>query len=58
MQIDTINKVINVESSNQDAQGKPLLEWNMDAATGKVKQTKRSKDGAQVQVTSKEIDVK
>jgi len=37
MQIDTINKVINVESSSQDAQGKPLLEWSMDATTGKVK---------------------
>jgi len=43
MQIDTINKVINVESSSQDAQGKPLLEWSMDATTERLNRLKDQK---------------
>lgn len=40
-----------------DAKGRPVLEWEMNKNTGHVTETMRAKDGTEVQVREKDIDV-
>lgn len=57
LKFDTVNNIVGVQSEDVDAKGRPVLEWEMDKNNGHITETKRAKDGSEVQVREKDIDV-
>lgn len=49
---------MSVSSDDVDAKGRPVLQWELNKNTGHVTETKRAKDGSEVHVNEKDIDVK
>lgn len=49
--------MIGVFSDDLDTKGRPVIQWEMDKKTGHITETKRAKDGSEVHVTEKDIDV-
>lgn len=56
LHFDTVNHEIGVFSDDVDAKGRPVLQWELNAETGHVKETHRAKDGSEVETTHREID--
>lgn len=56
LHFDTVNHEIGVFSDDVDAKGRPMLQWELNAETGHVKETKRAQDGSEVETHHRDID--
>lgn len=45
-------------SDDLDDKGRPVMQWELNRNNGHVTETKRAKDGSEVRVTEKDVDVK
>ena len=46
--------MIGIYSDERDVQGRPTLQWEMNAQDGRIVETRRTKDGEQVKVVEKD----
>lgn len=53
--MDTANHNIGVYAVETDAKGRPVSQWEMNTQTGHITETKRAKDGSEVQVTHRDV---
>ena len=57
LHIDTVNNLIGVYTDEQDVKGRPVEQWELNKNTGLIVKTNRAKDGSEVRVNEKEIDI-
>ena len=57
LHIDTVNGLVGAFSDDLDAKGRPVSQWELNKNSGLIVKTKRAKDGSEVHVTEKEIDI-
>ena len=55
--IDTVNGLVGVFSDDLDAKGRPVSQWELNKNSGLIIKTNRAKDGSEVHVSEKEIDI-
>ena len=55
--MDMKSKQINIISNDKDDKGRSIQEYSLNTQSGKVQETKRSKDGSEVQITNKQVPV-
>lgn len=57
LHVDTVNGLVGVFSDEQDVKGRPISQWELNKNSGLIVKTRRAKDGSEVHVTEKEIDI-
>lgn len=54
LKLDTAKSTVTLQTEKKSKNGKPLLSWEMNTKTGKIKQTTRSEDDDDVDVEEKD----
>lgn len=57
LHLDTEHNNVGVYSDDVDAKGRPVQQWEMNTQSGHITETKRTKDGGEVQITQRDVDV-
>ena len=57
LHIDTVNGLVGVFSDDLDTKGRPVSQWELNKNSGLIVKTRRAKDGSEVHISEKEIDI-
>lgn len=57
LHLDTEHNNVGVYSDDVDAKGRPVQQWEMNTKSGHITETTRTRDGGEVQITQRDVDV-